>query len=245
MPFLESVTMERFEAGRRTCRTIILPCGALEEHGRHLPLGTDTLHAIALARSVSEKTGVWVAPPVHYGLCRSGSQHPGTVGIRGSTLKVLVQDIIRSLYEQGVRQAIVLSGHAGGTHMAALVDAGEELMAELPEIKMAVVSVLDIAVSAWEGILETPGDFHAGEAETSLMLHLHPDWVQGTAPEEYPAFPKHILVRNKRRFWPGGVWGDPGKADPGKGKALVDRSVAALVKLVEDIETWREEPRAP
>lgn len=240
MAELENVTMKKFEEGRKSCRTAILPCGALEEHGSHLPLGTDALHAIALARAVAVKIPVWVAPPVYYGLCRSTSQHPGTVGIRGSTLQTLVEDIIRSLHLQGMRQVVVLSGHAGGTHMAALTDAGEKMLMDLPDLNVAVLSVLDIARVAWNGIIETVGDSHAGEAETSLMMSLHSEWVHGTAPEEYPTFPQHILVRNKTAFWPGGVWGNPGVASAEKGRVLMARSVSYLIELIRQLETWSE-----
>jgi creatinine amidohydrolase len=240
MPVLESITMDAFDKGRKECRTVILPCGALEEHGPHLPLGTDSLHAIALARAVAERIPVWAAPPIYYGLCRSSSQHPGTVGIQGSTLQALVKDVVRGFYGWGMRQAVIISGHAGGTHMAALIDAGEQLLLELPEVKIAVLSVLDLGRKAWKDILETPGDSHAGEMETSVMLRLHPDWVTGSAPEEYPTFPEHILVRNKRPFWPGGVWGNPAPASAEKGKTFMDRSVDALIELIRKLENWTE-----
>lgn len=240
MPLMESVTMTAFDEGRQICRTAILPCGALEEHGTHLPLGTDALHAIALARAVSERRPVWVAPPVYYGLCRSTSEHPGTIGIRGETLQALVVDVVQSLYVQGIRNVVIISGHAGGTHMAALTDAGEKLLTLCTELRVAVLSVLDLGASAWKDILETPRDSHAGEVETSLMMHLHPDWVQGTSPEEYPSFPKHILVRNKRAFWRGGVWGNPAAASKEKGAKFMERSIAALIELIERLEGWEE-----
>jgi creatinine amidohydrolase len=239
MPIMDRVTMDEFANGRKFCRTCILPCGVLEEHGPHLPLGTDSFHALALAEAVSERIPVWVAPPIYYGLCRSTNDHPGT-GISGETLAHLVRDIVRSLYAQGMRQVLILSGHAGGTHMAVLTDAGEQLLSELPEIKIAVLSVLDLGEDAWKGIVKTHGDSHAGEVETSLMLHLFPELVKGTAPEEYPSFPAHILVRNKRACWPGGVWGNPEAAGEDEGRALMERSVAAIIDLIQKLESWEE-----
>jgi creatinine amidohydrolase len=244
MPLIENVTMNAFAEGRKTCGTVILPCGAVEEHGSHLPLGTDVFHAVALAREVSRVVDVWVAPPIYYGLCRSGSQHPGTIGIQGSTLQVLVEDILHSFYRQGLRNVLVLSGHAGGTHMAALADACERVLAEFEDLKIAVLSVLDIGAAVWTDLIDTPGDSHAGEVETALMLHLHPEFVTGKAPEEYPSFPKHILVRNKRAFWPGGVWGNPAAGNAEKGKLFMERSVKALVELIGQLETWSEPPGA-
>ncbi len=240
MPVMERVTMAAFDEGRKTCQTVILPCGALEEHGPHLPLGTDALHAVALANAAAERIPVWAAPPIYYGLCRSSSLHPGTVGIQGSTLQAMVKDVIRGFHGWGMRRAVILSGHAGGTHMAALIDAGEQLLLELPGIRLAVLSVLDLGKTAWEGLLETPRDSHAGEMETSVMLKLHPEWVTGSAPEEYPSFPEHILVRDKRAFWPGGVWGNPAAATVDKGGAFLERSVEALIGLIQKLENWSE-----
>ncbi len=240
VPVLEECTMTFFEKERQVIRTVIIPCGSLEEHGPHLPLGTDTLHAMALANAVARLMPVWAAPPLWYGLCRSSSEHPGTVGIRSRTLHALLFDVVESFYRQGMRNVIVLSGHAGGTHMATLVDAGEELMERLPELRFAVCSVLDIGRTAWKDIQENPKDSHAGEVETSLMLHLHPEWVQGTAEEAYPTFPEHILVRRKRAYWSSGVWGNPKAASAEKGRRLMESSVNALMALVKKLETWHD-----
>lgn len=240
MPLIENVTMSAFTELRKRCKTVILPCGAVEEHGTHLPLGTDAFHAIALASEVSKRIEVWVAPPVYYGLCRSTSEHPGTIGIRGSTLQLLVQDILESFHHNGLRNVLVLSGHAGGTHMASLLDACEESLRRHEDLKVAVLSVLDLGADAWEDAVKTPGDSHAGEVETSLMQHLHPECVDGTSPEEYPSFPKYILVRNKRSFWPGGVWGNPQASSAAQGKLLMERSVEALIGLVRKLEQWTE-----
>ena len=82
----------------------------------------------------------------------------------------------------------------------------------------------------------TAGDAHAGEIETSRILHSHPHLVKGSAPCEFPAFPPGLLVRDKRRYWPGGVWGDPGKATADKGDRLEQLVVASLLTLVQDLE---------
>ena len=232
---LEAMTMPAFEQAVKEVKGVIIPVGSTEEHGRHLPLGTDTIHAYELAAKAGERMPLLVAPPIWYGLCRSSSQHPGTITIRSATLKALVKDVITSLYEQGLRRFLLLSGHAGGTHISTLVDGCEELMPHLPEASFAVASVLDLVAVPGPNV-ETEGDSHAGEMETSLMQHLRPDWVHGTAPEEYPRFPKNIIVRNKRHYWPGGVWGDPSKASPEKGAAIMEEEVERLLALFHELE---------
>lgn len=234
---LEEMTMPQVEAALSAgCRSVYIPFGALEEHGPHLPLSTDTIQAYQVGKRASELIPLFVAPPIPYGNCRSTNCHPGTVSISTTTLRCLLKDLVRSFYRQGMRNMIVLTGHAGGAHRLALQDAGEELLNELPELQIAVVTEYELAKDEGRAIIETPGDAHAGEIETSRIMHSHPHLVQGTAPEEYPTFPVGILVRDKRRYWPGGVWGDPSKASVEKGakiEELVVRKIVGLVKMLE------------
>lgn len=119
----------------------------------------------------------------------------------------------------------------------ALQDAGEELVAEIAGINMAVVTELDLAREAGAHLVATRGDNHAGEIETSRIMHSHPHLVKGSAPEEYPTFPTGIIVRDKQSFWPGGVWGDPGKASVEKGRSIETLVVNKVVELVKTLES--------
>ncbi|BCR04979.1 creatinine amidohydrolase [Desulfuromonas versatilis] len=233
---IEELTMDEFEAGLERTRTVLIPFGATEEHGTHLPLATDTLQAVEIGRRLAERRPVFIAPPIHYGVCRSSSDHPGTITIRTETLKALALDLVESLYRQGMRNVIMLSGHAGGTHNAALLDAGEEMLRRHPELKLAVLTEYVLAAGEGKGIIETEGDSHAGEIETSRILHSHPHLVKGRGEREFPSFPAGILVRDKRRYWPGGVWGDPTKASAEKGARIEEVVLAALEKLVARLE---------
>jgi creatinine amidohydrolase len=240
---MSQMTMPEFAAALAKTTTVIIPFGSVEEHGPHLPLSTDTLHAQEVAERAASFYPVLVAPPVHYGLCRSTSEHPGTISISGNTLKALTLDLSRDLYRQGCRQIILLTGHAGGTHMAALIEAGEQLLRELPEIKVAVVNVLDLlreGLRQSPELVQTPGDSHAGEVETAITLATHPQLVKGTAPAEWPTFPKFILARQKRKFWPGGVWGDPGKGTSEKGEKILQFEVNFLIELVKALERFED-----
>lgn len=237
---IEELTMPEFEEGLRRTRTVYLPFGSVEEHGRHLPLSTDTIQAYEVGKRAAQQIPLFVAPPIHYGTCRSTSCHPGTISISTGTLKELLKDIVRSLHGQGLRNFLVLTGHAGGSHRLALQDAGEELLAEIPDIRMAVVTEYELAVKEGRALIETPGDGHAGEIETSRIMHSHPQLVRGTSPEEYPAFPVGILVRDKRKYWPGGVSGNPAKATAEKGQRLEELVAAKVVELVKDLEEFEE-----
>lgn len=233
---VEEMTMTEFEAGLHRTTTVLLPFGSVEEHGSHLPLSTDTFEAYEVCRKASQRLPLFVAPPVHYGNCRSTACHPGTISISTTTLKMLFIDIVTSLRSHGLRCFVALSGHAGGAHMMALQEAGEELIDRFKDITVAVVSEYDLAKEEGRGLIETAGDSHAGEIETSRILHSHPQLVKGSAPREFPSFPPGILVRDKRRYWPGGVWGDPGKATAEKGAQLEELVVYRLVALIGELE---------
>jgi creatinine amidohydrolase len=237
---IEEMTMDEFEAGLKRTRSVVIPFGSLEEHGSHLPLSTDTIQAYEVGKAASRLIPLFLAPPIHYGCCRSTSCHPGTISITTATLKSLMKDIVCSLYKQGLRNFIILTGHAGGTHTMALLDAGEELLATHTDSKLAVITEYDLAYEEGKELIETAGDSHAGEIETSRILHLYPHLVKGNGKREFPHFPKGILVRDKRKFWENGVWGDPEKASAEKGKQINDLVVAKLVEFVEALEKFEE-----
>jgi creatinine amidohydrolase len=234
--FWQDLTMPEFETAREESRTVILPVGSVEEHGPHLPLGTDAFHALEVARRVAELRPVLVAPPVFYGICRSTREHPGTLSLSGDTLRALLKDLGREFHRQGLRRLIFISGHAGGTHMCALVEAGEALLEEFGDLRVAVVNILDLlreVLTARPELIKTKGDSHAGEVETAVMLAAYPHLVKGSAPAEWPSFPKYELVRDKRRYWPGGVWGDPGPAGAAQGEEILAAEALRLAQLID------------
>ena len=148
---IEEMTMPEFENGLNRTRTVLIPFGSVEEHGPHLPLSTDTIEAYEVAKKASLRIPLFVAPPVHYGNCRSTACHPGTISISTTTLKMLFKDIVRSLYSHGLRNFIALSGHAGGAHCMALQEAGEELFAEFADCEIAVVTEFLLAREERQG----------------------------------------------------------------------------------------------
>ncbi len=233
---LENITMPDFKKHLKKTKTIIFPFGTIEEHGRHLPLNTDTLIVYEVLKRVERKRNVFFAPPVYYGVCTSTRQHPGTIGITPATLRRLVSDLLRDAYKKGLRNFILISGHGGGLHMYCLKETAEILIEELDRIKISVVSPYDILFKELSGIADTPNDSHAGEIETSLLLSLAPELVKGRSKEEYPKFPKPFVVKNKLKYWPGGVWGDPGKATKQKGQKAVKLIVDKVIEIIDMIE---------
>jgi len=233
---MEEMTMTEFEKGLEKTRTVIIPVGTVEEHGPHLPLSTDTIQAVELAKRVAQRMNVFIAPPLHYGFCRSTRCHPGTISVSTGALREMIRDIVKSFHLQGLRSFVILSG---GIHIAALNEVGEELLEELREISIAVLSAIDLFPDKGD-LVETEGDSHAGEVETSMMLSVRPELVKGRASKEYPALPRAMLVRDKRKYWPGGVWGDPSKASPEKGEKMIHLAVDRVIDLIKKVESHRE-----
>jgi len=234
---LEEMTMEEFKAGILKTKTLAVPYGTLEAHGRHLPLNTDTLVMCRVLEEAAAEMDFFVAPPVHYGVCTSTGQHPGSIGITPPTLRRITTDIATDAFSKGFRNILLISGHAGGAHVAAMKEAAEALAATLTGLTIAAISIYDVI---WDDLLrlaETENDSHAGEMETSIIMRLAPKLVKGTSKEEYPAFNKPLINADKLSQWPGAVWGNPAKATAGKGDELFKVMVRATLKIIKKMES--------
>ncbi len=233
---LEEMTMEEFSAALKKTRTIALPYGTLEAHGRHLPLNTDTIVVRRVLEEAAGERDFFISAPLHYGVCTSTGQHPGSIGITPPTLRRLTLDFVEDAYRRGLRKVLLISGHAGGAHMAAIKEAAEVLAQRLDGLVIAALSIYDAVWDDLTRIAETENDSHAGEMETSLILHLAPQLVKGRSEEEYPRFNKPIINADKVSEWPGAVWGDPRKATAEKGRELFDCMVKEVLAILEKME---------
>jgi len=226
------MTSEDFAAMVPTDPIVILPVGALEEHGRHLPLGADLIQPLHVLNEVARRTGAYVAPPIPYGVCTTSRPYPGTVGVSVDALKAFVGDVLADFTRNGLRRIMIVSGHAGREHMMALRAAAQEVVDRGGGLKATVLSDYDI-IYASKGILPE-GDGHAGAGETSRILTARPDLVKGTSPPGKNEIPPYAVVEDPRKYW-SGVTGDPSKASKGLGKKLDDLVIEELVKLVEEL----------
>ena len=87
MKLLEEMSWQEIEEGQKETKTVILPVGATEEHGPHLPTFTDTIQALETARAVAQRREVFLAPPIHYGVCRSTRGFPGTITVGPASIR--------------------------------------------------------------------------------------------------------------------------------------------------------------
>ncbi len=240
MYILENITMNEFKKYLRQTKTIVFPFGTIEEHGSHLPLNTDSLIIQEVLKLAARKKKFFLAPIIYYGVCTTTGGHPGTIGITPETLRRLSFDLVTDAYKKGLRNFLLISGHGGSLHMSALKETAEILAERLGDSCIAVCSPYDILWKELSDIAETPNDSHAGELETSIMLSLAPDLVKGRAREEYPRIPKPFIVKNKVKYWPGGVWGNPKKASAEKGERAVKIITDKIIEILDRIEKMKE-----
>jgi len=231
---LEEMTSREFAEKVKEKSVVILPIGSIEEHGPHLPLATDCYQPMRIAEMVSRKTGAFIAPFLYYGVCNTTREYPGTLSISFEALRQIVRDILSELVRNGFRNIIVLTGHAGQDHMAALRIAAREIVHK-SKVKILVFSDYDII---YNKNMLPPEDGHAGMGETSRIMAEKPKMVKKRPPAAENKMPEYAILDDVRPFWPGWT-GDPRKASAALGRKLDDRVAAEIVKLIRDMKKWR------
>jgi creatinine amidohydrolase len=211
----------------------ILPVGATEQHGRHLPLGVDTLSATAVAERVSAKTGIPVLPALAYGCSLGHSKRwPGTISLRPETLARLVLEIAEWVVSAGFRRLLLLNGHV--TNGAPLRCGLENVRHEYPELRIALRSLWEISRTISEHYHRDAANFHANCAETSVMLALRPDLVDMDKAVDEPDRSAHCFFAYTvdKESVHGGV-GTPTDATEEFGTELLDLCVNELSAQLE------------
>ena len=221
---------------------VLVPLGALEQHGPHLPLDTDRRIAEAVASRVAERAGRCVVAPCQ--AVGASSHHltfPGTASLTSGTLSEVVVETTRTLLGHGFRSAYLVTGHAG--NVGAMADA----VASLPSDERRRVVAFDDWPAQRDAVHRVAEEYcgldretvgtHAGHFETSILLAIAPETVDMTA-----AVPGHIgpateasaILRSQgmAALSPVGIIGDPRGADADAGEryldALVDQVVAGI-----------------
>ncbi|MXP21315.1 creatininase family protein [Gordonia sp. HNM0687] len=225
---------------------LVLPTGAIEPHGPHLPLATDLIMAEAVseavvARGAAAGHDVWLLPALGYTKSDEHALLPGTIWLRASTLLETLVDIGASIAQTPARRLLFLNAHGGNS--ALLEVAARELRRRFN------LQTFFSSGRAQPGPTERGLGIHAGWAETSMMLHLRPDLVQMDQAEskvaDAVADTTHVGFTKTVKFgWlstdfdESGVIGDPTGADAGIGEKLFEERVEALVTALDDISTF-------
>ena len=213
---------------------VILPVGALEAHGPHLPLGADQIQAEATALALADRVDALVAPTLPYGVCEGASNFPGTVSVSVSGLASLTSDVLAELVRTGVERILVLSGHAAPVHMAALRDAANRTVRAHPGVSILVLSDYDF-VYELRGKESPPTDGHAGLLETSRLLALAPDRVGSERPVVEYAGSRFRAGPPSPAEWPESVMGDTRPASAELGNRLQEHVLDRLMETVQTL----------
>jgi creatinine amidohydrolase len=157
--------------------TAILPCGAIEQHGPHLPVDVDYFDAFYLAKKVAEackEPRPFVIPPIAYGVSYHHSEFKGTISVSNNALSALVYDIGMSLAHNGIKKLVILNGHGDNKptleYAAQMINRDSKIFVCVETGETSDIDLYDL--------IDTHNDIHAGEIETSTSLALRPELVE-------------------------------------------------------------------
>lgn len=223
----------------------ILPVGAIEQHGPHLPLDTDSFDAEYLARQVAaacSKPRPLVMPLIPYGVSYHHDGFKGTISINNDTLSNLVYEIGMSLAQNGIKKIVIINGHGGNgpslNFAAQMINRDAGIFVSVDSGETSDVDIYNM--------VETPNDVHAGEFETSTALAIRPELVKlSLGKKSVPKFSSRYLnftsqrgiswYAYTKRISENGIMGDPTRASAEKGRKMWQIMVAHLVAFIEEL----------
>lgn len=236
--FIKEMSWYEFDKRRQSTKTVIIPSGAVEVYGPHMPMGSDIIAAEAIAERAAEKTGAMIAPKLEMGDSAHLAGFPGTMVMRKETFKAVMEDTVKCLIDYGMENILFISGHAGNLDMLQAIC---KRLTTGTDIKCAIVDWWRFTAANSEGLLEHSGQMahgHASECGTSVMLYLRPELVnmelaakvEPVKPSEYPDF---ITFDRFKDRTDNGIIGDATAATREKGEKIVNICVDRIVDFME------------
>ena len=213
----------------------LIPVGATEQHGPHLPTGTDTIIASALCDAASERTGVPVLPAIavacSYG---HGRALPGQISLSPELLVAVAREYARWAASSGLARLLYVNAHFG--NVASLSMATDGLRLERPDIRVGIANWWELDATVAHEMTADGDDVHANRAETSVMLHIAPELVHvdRIADADDPDRTTDLVFRyTAPALSRNGVTGRPSEATAETGAKLFGLTVDALVDRIE------------
>jgi creatinine amidohydrolase len=234
---LAELTSPQLEALHARRPVALWPVGAVEPHGPHAPLGTDTLISVEMCERAAQELSdvpVVVLPALPFGVTRYGAAFAGAVGISEATLRAVVRDVAGSLAEQGFRRLVIVNNHFEPEHASTLRAAAAE----------AGALYLDLVRRRYAARLSEEfqrGSCHAGRYETSLVLAGAPELVDRETMQTLPALQVEMpaeIAAGRTDFVSMGMerayCGAPAEATAEEGEATFDTLTELLVEFVRE-----------
>src|SRR5579862_5462486 len=240
------LTWKQVDALPRESTLLVLPTAAIEQHGRHLPLATDTLiNNLLLGKALAllpAELPIYALPPVCYGKSNEHIGFPGTLSVRAETFMAVVRDLGASIASAGFSRLVLYNTHGGNTSLVDVM--ARDLRAEF---KLRTFALHGSAGAAFDGLApqERAWGFHAGEVETSFLLASVPERVDTSAyTVNYIAHvdkPETLMPENApatfawltRDIAASGVLGDPRAASAEKGARWLEQASRKLAAALE------------
>lgn len=241
----ELKTSPELEEYLKTMDTVILPCGAIEQHGPHLPVDVDYFDAKYMAYKVAEACPdpkPLVLPPIPFGVSYHHEDFKGTLSVTNEALSRFVYDLGMNLAKNGIKKIIILNGHGDNaptlSYAAQMINRDAKIFVCVDTGETSDIDLLNL--------IDTPNDAHAGEIETSTTLAIRPDMVQmDKAENETLQFGSTFLDFDDDRSvsWyvrtnkisESGIMGDATKATAEKGVEMWKVMIQNMVRFVESI----------
>ncbi len=253
---LSQMTQDEVKAAIDADRLVILPTGATESHGPHMPIDTDTHQAEHIALRLAERIGAVVAPPLAYAISKTFEAFPGTISLSIPTYQQLVYEVGTALVRMGFGHLLLLNGNRpnGTSNDAVARRLVDDLDAEF-DFKVTAVSYWEPGAAIVHGLRNSAvgGMGHGGEFETSFQLATRPDLVKLDRLKDVkaplvgwdlvaPMAPVRTYGRRPRpETGHPSIFGDPTTANAAAGAAFIDATVDALVEMMENLEPSYEE----
>ena len=250
----EELTSPEIGALDRDKTVVILPIGSVEQHGNHMPLGTDTIlsHTVSLA-AAKELESVVVLPPPWYGFSAHHMRFPGSITLSAETLMAVATDIVAAVVKHGFRRILIVNGHGGNGGVIDVLGStlghkhyGHARIATLTYFALARDAIARLRKS------ETGGMGHACEFETAMVQHIRPELVkidraQTTYPDPGSSYLTTDLlggsaIRTYHDFGDlseTGTLGDPSLASPEAGAEFFKAVTSELNAFIADFRQWR------
>ncbi|MBI0583350.1 MAG: creatininase family protein [Methanomassiliicoccus sp.] len=226
---LDDLTSTEFREIMVKRPVVFLPIGGTEAHSSHLPLSTDSLQPEYIADQVAARINGLVAPPLRYAFHSSTRNMPGTIGLGFETTIRVVRDILESLVANGANKLVVISGHAGSSHMNALRQACSEIVTA-HGVRLMLLTDYDLARRYPE---DQTGDGHGGKLETSRIMDIAPRLVRPQDKVGKYVSQGFMIVADPERSMPDGFVGDAPSASAELGEKVNTYIIEELTKEIQ------------